>query len=687
MNNTHSIPNKLINEKSPYLLQHAYNPVNWYPWSDEAFQLSKTENKPIFLSIGYSTCHWCHVMEHESFEDPEVAKLMNDTFVSIKVDKEERPDIDNIYMNVAQITTGSGGWPLSVIITPDKKPFYIATYIPKYDHVYRTGMLTLIPHIDNLWKTKRAYIENVSKDIINGLSSLQDKEINDLPQKSILEKTFVDLNNSFDKQNGGFGKSPKFPTPHNLIYLLRYWQSSKQPEALSIVERTLKSIRIGGIYDQIGKGVHRYSTDIKWLVPHFEKMLYDQALLSLAYTETFEATKNDFYKTVSKELLDFIISDLRSADGSFYSGIDADSEGEEGKYYLWSKKEFENVLNSEQSSKLINLLNIKSEGNYLDERSHMRNGFNIPYLSSINDWKHLNDIEDAFLTLLETRKQRVHPHIDDKILLDWNSLAIASLAKASKVFNEPVYLEAALKALEFINVHLLNSDYTLKHSYRDGVSSKYAFLDDYAFFTFALIELYEATFDLKYLQLALNITDVMIAKYYDNETAGFYFSIDSDELPLKRSKELYDGAIPSGNSMAVICLLKLSSLLNKPDYEKMAIDTIKLFSKRLNKIPLAYTMFLVAFNYLIQPKLNIFIAVNSSDKSVNNLVQSINNLYLPNKSIMLADLSLKEDPLFSFLDNYKRYKRSLITYICYDNSCKAPISRPDEVVDVLKNYV
>ncbi|MFW9897624.1 MAG: thioredoxin domain-containing protein, partial [Candidatus Thorarchaeota archaeon] len=449
--------NKLKSEKSPYLLQHAKNPVNWYPWGEEAFNKAKYEDKPIFLSIGYSTCHWCHVFAHESFEDQEVAKLMNEVFVSIKVDREERPDIDKIYMTVCQMMTGSGGWPLTIIMTPDRKPFFAGTYFPKETRFGRIGLIDLIKRIKELWKNQKSELIDSANQITFRLQNIDQESPGDLFTEITLKNAFRQLSIQFDYVNGGFGTRPKFPTPHNLIFLLRYWKRTGEEKALEMVEKTLLEMRKGGIFDHIGFGFHRYSTDSTWLVPHFEKMLYDQALIALVYIEAYQATKNDLYKHTTKEIFNYVLRDMISEEGGFYSAEDADSEGEEGKFYVWTKNELEQILESNEFDLAINTFNVKESGNYREEATQKKTRKNILYLKNLPNKEKFALIEKIRLKLFKEREKRIHPHKDDKILTDWNGLLIAALAKGAQVLNDDHYLQIAKKSVNFILSKLRDS--------------------------------------------------------------------------------------------------------------------------------------------------------------------------------------------------------------------------------------
>ena len=455
----HNYENRLIYETSPYLIQHAHNPVDWYPWCSEAFEKARKQNKLIFLSIGYSTCHWCHVMKRESFEDLGVARLMNKAFVSIKVDREERPDIDNIYMTICQMISNNCGWPLNIIMTPSKKPFFAGTYIPKQSRLGNIGMLELIPKIEEFWMTRSEEIFNSAELITANLRKITDIQQGQILDKDTLKIAYNELSQRFDEVNGGFGEAPKFPIPHNFFFLLRYWRRIDDERALQMVDRSLQSMRNGGIFDHVGGGFHRYSTDSKWIVPHFEKMLYDQALLVMAYTETFQVTKKSEFKQTVEEILTYVLREMVSSEGAFYSAEDAESEGEEGLYYLWKKEEINKIL-VEDADFASNIFNIRADGNFIDESSGQRSGVNILYLTKLiselasdlalseNEIK--KKIKNIQQKLLDERKKRQSPNKDDKILTDWNGLMIAALSKSTQILDEPKYLEAATKAADFI---------------------------------------------------------------------------------------------------------------------------------------------------------------------------------------------------------------------------------------------
>lgn len=663
--------NRLINEQSPYLLQHAYNPVNWYPWSEKVFEKARTENKPIFLSIGYSTCHWCHVMEKESFEDEEVAKLMNEAFVSIKVDREERPDIDGIYMSVCQMLTGSGGWPLTIVMTPDKKPFFAGTYFPKLNRYGRAGMMELIPKLTELWKSKYDDIIKSAEEITHVLINSSKFSGDEILSSEILDRAFNELSRRFDPKKGGFGKSPKFPTPHNLTFLLRYWKKNKNEQALFMVEKTLQEMYLGGIYDHVGYGFHRYSTDSNWLVPHFEKMLYDQALLAIAYTEAYQATKKELYKNTAKEILEYVRRDMRSKKGGFYSAEDADSEGEEGKFYLWTVDEVRDIL-KDDADLFLEIFNCESEGNWIDPMHGGKVVTNILHLQTTFDEsrskKNLNTgaleikIALAQKQLFEAREKRVHPHKDDKILADWNGLMISAFAKAAQVFDEKKYIEIAKSAVKFILKNMTLPNGRSLHRYRNGKADVAGNLDDYSFFIAALLDLYETTFEVEYLNKALELQNDLIKYFWDEQDGGFFFTANDSEKLLVRQKEIYDGAIPSGNSFAILNLVRLHGFTGRTEFEDKASQMIKTFSQIIKTSPSAYTQFLSGLDFYIGPSKEILL-VGNDDAKVKKFLRILREVFIPSKVIIY-----KKDGMEDSLS------KVAAVYVCENFSCKLPIT-------------
>jgi len=693
--------NRLINEKSPYLLQHADNPVNWYPWGEEAFEKARKENKPILLSIGYSTCHWCHVMEHESFEDPEVAKLMNETFISIKVDREERPDIDNIYMTVCQmISKGNCGWPLNVILTPDNKPFFAATYIPKQSRFGRIGMMELIPRINEIWNTQRDEVLKSANQITSALkrglqySDVQETRILD---ESVLKNAYTQLSTNFDSIHGGFGSRPKFPTPHNYLFLLRYWKRSGDENARSMVEKSLQEMRHGGVYDHIGFGFHRYSTDPEWFSPHFEKMLYDQAMLAMAYIEAYQATGKKEYEQTAREIFTYVLRDMTDKGGGFYSAEDADSEGEEGKFYLWTDEEIKEILGKDQAELIINVFNVKDEGNFSEEASGRKTGNNILHLkkpvaeiaSSLNvsEEELSKSIETSRERLFQVREKRIHPYKDDKILTDWNGLMIAALAKGAKAFNDPKYSEAASRAVDFILKNLRDNNGRLLHRYRDGEAGIMANIDDYAFLVWGLIELYEATFDTMYLQTALDLNNELIKHFWDVKNGGFYFTSDDGEELLVRQKEINDGAIPSGNSVAMLNLLRLGRITADTDFEEKAFQIGNVFSESVKRYPSGFTQFMVGLEFGIGPSYEVIIAGDSKAQDTKDMLQSLHKQFVPNKVVLFRSTEEGEGSITQIAEYTKNHisqNGKATAYVCLNYECKLPTTDIEKMLELLK---
>ncbi|MBC8401338.1 MAG: thioredoxin domain-containing protein [Candidatus Marinimicrobia bacterium] len=669
--------NHLKNEQSPYLLQHADNPVDWYPWGEQAFELARQSYKPIFLSIGYSTCHWCHVMEHESFEDDSVAKLLNDNFIAIKVDREELPEIDHLYMSVCQAMTGSGGWPLTIIMTPDKEPFFAGTYFPREGRFGRPGMLQLLPSLSDAWK-------NRPDDINQSIDRIKAHLLNSVPQTlgaelpgSIHQQTFDNFKNRFDSRWGGFGNAPKFPSPHNLLYLLRYFHFSGDSTALNMVETTLTAMRQGGIFDQIGLGFHRYSTDQQWLVPHFEKMLYDQAMLALAYLETFQATGKDFYAGTARELYTYVLRDMTSPEGGFYSAEDADSEGEEGKFYLWTAAQLKSVLRNEAGEKFSRIFNVQPQGNFKPEFGSNQHNTNILHLTPNTslDSKTTEFVESARKKLFDHREQRIHPFKDDKILTDWNGLMIAALARGAVVLNEPQYAQTAKKAWQFIRDNLMLKNGRLLKRYRDGVAGLDAHLDDYAFLIWGLLELYETDFDPQILEQALKLTEIMQAEFYDNTSGGFYLGSSQAEKLLIRSKTAYDGAIPSGNSVAALAMEKLGRYTGNTRWFEMAEKTILVFSNEIQRYPAGFTHLLSAHLFELDNPKEIVI-VSGQDDNTEYLLNAINTTYIPGKIIIIKKPDWES--ILSEIAPWTKTQAAIdgktTVYVCRNFACNQPVT-------------
>lgn len=682
--------NRLTFEKSPYLLQHAENPVDWYPWGDEAFQKARREDKPIFLSIGYSTCHWCHVMAHESFEDDMVARLMNDAFVCIKVDREERPDIDQTYMAVAQALTGSGGWPLNVIITPDKKPFFAATYIPKEGRFGRIGMLDLVPKIKTIWKTQKGEILDSADQITSALKEAPSSAQGPKLDESVLKSAYQQLMTRFDPVHGGFGGAPKFPSPHTYLSLLRYWKQNQDEGALQMVEITLKAMRRGGIYDQLGFGFHRYSTDSQWHLPHFEKMLYDQAMTALAYLETFQATGKEEYATVAKEIFTYVLRDMTSDEGGFFSAEDADSEGVEGKIYLWAEDEIRELLGQKEADLVVNIFDISTEGNFAEESTGTMSGRNVLHMArplsdvaiemGISEFDLSNRLKEACKKLFEAREGRVHPHKDDKILADWNGLMIAAFARGAQVLEEPFYEKVARCAADFILSKMRNKDGRLLHRYRDGEAGIGANLDDYAFIIWGLIELYEASFQAAYLKAAIDLNGHLVEHFWSDK-GGFYFTPDDGEELILRKKDAHDSAIPSGNSTALLNILRLANLSANPELEELASKTMEFFSAQVKGLPAAHLSFTMALDFALGPSSEVVIAGSPRSEDTRKMLKALRSRFLPNNVVLLRSKDSPEiTEIAPFTKDFQMQEGKATAYVCSGQVCQRPTTDAKEMI-------
>lgn len=596
--NEHKYANRLSQERSPYLLQHAHNPVDWFPWSEEAFTKAKAEDKPIFLSIGYSACHWCHVMAEESFEDEEVARILNKDFVAVKVDKEERPDLDMVYMMACQLFAGQGGWPTTLFLTPDKRPFFAGTYFPKESVNGRAGLIDILNSIKKSWSEKRKDIEDSGKDMVARLNAIncdgQKLSGSDLTSaEDLIHKGIEQLQNSFDEINGGFGKSPKFPTPQNLLFLLAFNKAYKDGESLRMAEKTLIQMYRGGIYDHIGGGFSRYSTDSRWLVPHFEKMLYDNAMLAFVYTEAYRSTEDPIYKEVAESILGYVLREMTAPEGGFYSAQDADSQREEGKYYVFSRAEILDRLGEKEGLAFCDAYDISPRGNF--------EGYSIPNLLYNFSFEDMSErFESQRKTLLTYRAERMSLHKDDKVLTAWNGMMIAAFANAGSVFGQRRYLDAAVNAEKFITEKLVKRDGRLKVRYREQEAAGDGYLDDYAYYVWGLLELYETTKKVGYLQKAIDLNTVILNDFSDEERGGFYFTSFNSEKLIWRPKESYDGAIPSGNSIAAWNMVRLANKMGSSDLTEKAEAQLRFLAVEAERYPIGHSLSL----YLLTKYLN-----------------------------------------------------------------------------------
>ena len=659
------MPNHLRSEKSPYLIQHMDNPVEWYPWCVEAFQQAAQEDKPIFLSIGYSTCHWCHVMAHESFEAEEVARILNRDFISIKVDREERPDIDAVYMAVCQAITGSGGWPLTILMTPDQKPFFAGTYFPKRGTYGRMGLIELLERVALLWKENRGDLIRAGNDITSAIKQSQTQSGSE-PDRRLVERAFSQLARIFDVKWGGFGQAPKFPTPHNLLFLMRYAAAMQEAGALKMAIVTLEDMARGGIHDHIGGGFSRYSTDEKWLVPHCEKMLYDNALLLMAYVKAYQHTKREEFADVAHRIAGYVLRELRSDEGGLYCGQDADSDGVEGKYYVFTLAEIKQVLGQSDGEEFCRLYDITDTGNF--------EGKSIPNRIQLmgKGW----DRDDPRLKkLYDYRLQRTKLHRDDKILLSWNAWAMIGLAQAGFVLNEERYLDSAIKIYHFIEEKMTDESDRLYLRYRDGEAAHAGQLGDYAVYSLALLELYRCTFDPRYFQEAIRRAEQMMELFEDEEHGGYFMTASDAEPLISRPKETYDGAIPSGNSVAAMVLQRLASLTGERGWEEATQRQMRFLACRIAQYPASSCLGVLAMMDALYPHRELVCCF--SESTPEELLHWMRD-HTADDLHILVKTSENEEILTDcapFTEDYPIPEHGSMYYLCENGSCKAPADR------------
>lgn len=677
----HRKPNRLSHEKSPYLLQHAHNPVDWYPWGEEALEKAKKEDKPIFLSIGYSTCHWCHVMARESFEDEEVAKVLNEGFVSVKVDREERPDVDQVYMTVCQAMTGQGGWPLTIIMTPEQKPFFAGTYLPKQAMYGRMGLMDLLGKISKLWKEERNRAYDVGEQIVDAVKEYLNSTEAGEAQVEIADHAYEQFASQFDEVYGGFGGAPKFPRPHDMLFLLRYYRRTGEPEALQMVTSTLDAMRRGGIFDHLGYGFARYSVDREWLVPHFEKMLYDNALLAIAYLEAYQVTREKRYADVAREIFQYVLRDMKSPEGAFFSAEDADSEGVEGKFYVWTPREIADVLGEADAEVFCRAYGVTEEGNFEQQTSILNQiGVRLDEVAKTCGLS-LEELQSKLARwrrqLFAAREERVHPGKDDKILTSWNGLMIAALARGARVLGEMEYANAAAKAVRFISEQLMRKDGRLLARYRDGEAAYPGYLDDYAFLVWGLMEMYEATFQPRYLERAISLTREMLELFGDKEHGGLYFYGKDAESLFARPKEIYDGAMPSGNSVAALNLIRLARLTADETLLQEANRQIRAFAKAVEASPISYSFYLMALLFAEGPSKEIVISGSPGDGKMKEMIRLVQTAYLPEAVISLTPQGDDAGTMKFFLPKTEEKPGQPTepkVYICENYACRAPVS-------------
>jgi uncharacterized protein YyaL (SSP411 family) len=681
--------NRLSSETSPYLLQHAYNPVEWYPWGEEALQRARNEDKPIFLSIGYSACHWCHVMAHESFEDDEVAKIMNDNFINIKVDREERPDIDDIYQRACQLATGTGGWPLSVFLTPDQKPFYVGTYFPKdgSSHYNMPGFKNILLQLADAYKNKRSEIQVASSEFIHALSQTATDLVArpDIIEKTVLDRPILDeaavgLLQMGDKIYGGFGHAPKFPNASNLMFLLRYYDISGINRFRDFVIFTADKMAEGGIHDHLGGGFARYATDQKWLIPHFEKMLYDNALLSQLYGELYQITKAEPYAQIMCKTLDYVIREMTHPEGGFYSAQDADSEGEEGKFYVWKKNEIESIIGDQTVSDIFCEHYGITQGGNFEGKNILNVRISTAALAKNYDKtpEEISKIlKHASAKLLTARENRVKPGRDEKILTSWNGLMISGFAKGYAIGGDKRYLDAAENAIRFIENKLSSKGGRLRRTFKDGQSKLNGYLEDYAFYVNGLLDLFAANSKEEYLSKSIEYTDFMLQHFWDENEGNLFFTSDDHERLISRTKNFYDLATPSGNSMAASNLLRLYHYSHKKMYLDSAVRIMKAGSRSAAENPFGFGQMLNSIYLYVKKPLEVtVILTDNSNNSIDNsrLATWLNKQFIPNGIVGIVQANeLEKLQGYPFFKGRQPQETHETAYVCKNFSCSLPI--------------
>lgn len=673
--------NRLLNETSPYLLQHAYNPVDWFPWGDEAFEKARQEEKPIFLSVGYSACHWCHVMEHESFENGEIAQILNEHYVSIKVDREERPDVDQIYMSAVQLITKRGGWPMSVFMTPEGKPFYGGTYWPPTSRMGMPGFRDILLKLAAFWTNKRDEVDTSAEQLVDAIQGMSAPvfESAELSEETILAAT-RSLLSSADQKHGGFGDAPKFPHPMDIRVLLRGWKRTGDQTALDTVTLTLNKMLHGGIYDQLGGGFHRYSTDAYWLAPHFEKMLYDNALLVPAYLEVWQVTGQTEYKRAVTETLDYILKEMTAEDGGFFSTQDADTEGEEGKFFVWSEQEIVEILGQEQAKIFNAAYDVSANGNW-----EGKNILNRPKaFSEVADQLKLtqDELNESLAAskekLLSVRAKRVVPGRDEKILASWNGLMLAAMAKSGFAFDEPRYLAAAENAAKFLIENLRDADGQLQHSYKDGKARFQAYFDDFACLIDGLVEVFQSTGDEYYLQHAVQLAEEMLEGFWDEDNGGFFYTANDHESLIARTKDIQDNAVPSGNGMAATALIKLGRLCDRQDFIESARKTIDAFSSFIVDHPRACGQSILALDDLLGPQTELVVMLEGNPGS-SAVIDLLRKTYLPRSILLLHSVLPTVEYTKHLVAGRQNDTLSAVVYVCSGGECKVPAETVEQL--------
>ncbi len=678
----------LSNEKSPYLLQHVDNPVDWYPWAEDAFARARDENRLIFLSIGYSTCHWCHVMAHECFEDDEVAKLLNGDYVSIKVDREERPDIDQVYMEICQRLTGSGGWPLTIIMTPDARPFYAATYIPKHGRQGRPGLMQLLPWVVQKWQESPEFLTNAAHEIITEMQRSNPAANSPFPGLALHDQAESSLVKGHDSRFGGFGRAPKFPRPHDLLFLMQRYRLHGNQNCLEIAEKTLHHMRCGGIYDQLGYGFHRYATDEKWLVPHFEKMLYDQAGLITAYLEAWRLTGKELYAATAREILTYLQRDMSSPEGAFYSAEDADSEGEEGVFYLWTREQINEVL-SERGDDFCQAYNVKEVGNFHDEVSGQLSGRNILHLApAAGDVVELmRSFQDDREALVATRAKRIRPHLDDKVITAWNGMMISALAGVAGAFGEQGHFERARRVAEFICERMTDEQARLLRRYRQGEAAIRAFSEDYAFLVRGLLDLYAFDFDVTWLSRAAVLAHEMIDLFQDPESGKLYDTPTDGEPLLIRPASTFDGATPAAGSIALEVFARLYLLTGDSAWQTAAEQLMSSMSAEISRYPAGYTQFLQSSNWLLKPTLEIVVVGEAGAGDTAEMLAVARSKKQPGVTVLFKSCNDPDEivRLCPFVAAMEAVGGRATAYVCQGFACREPLQDIEEFAGLFES--
>ena len=685
MANTHT--NRLVNENSPYLLQHAHNPVDWYPWGEEAFRKAKIENKPVLLSIGYSACHWCHVMEHESFENEEIAKLMNDLFVSIKVDREERPDLDEIYMNAVQMLTGRGGWPMTVFLTSEGKPFYGGTYFPPEDRQGMQGFPRVLKGVSQAYRERPQDVEKSVGQILSALERMsQSQESTTGFSPDAIAESAGQIARAYDPDHGGLGQAPKFPNVGFYELFLRHYHQAKNQRFLEMVTHTLTKMAQGGIYDHLGGGFHRYSVDEKWLVPHFEKMLYDNAQLLRSYAQLYCVTGNDLFKNVTEETTDYLLREMLDSEGGFYSTQDADTEGEEGKFFIWSPQEINSIIGEEAGEIFARIYDVSDFGNF-EGKNILHPILSLEQASKLfrRDVKEIAAlVADSKQKLFHEREKRIKPFRDEKIITSWNGLMLSGLAEAIKISPHQAFVDAATRTVQFIFSKMFRDGHLL-HTYKDGKAKLLGYLDDYAFLAIGLLDLYEATFERAQLERAIELADIMLSEFWDEKDGAFFYTGKSHEQLISRAKPVFDASIPSGNSMATHLMLRLYYLTGRKNYLQCAETVLRSYYDAMTSQPFGFAHMLCALDlYLRKPK-QIVVIGKREDANVAELVNRIHSFYLPNKTLQLAGPDESLEKISPLLRGKTQLDGKPTVYVCHNFTCSLPVTSWEEIKPLLEN--